>query len=308
MKEPLVSIIVPTYNVERYIEECINSILAQTYKNIEVLLIDDGSTDATPYLLKQYEKQLHVTINSQNQGQGAVRNQGIKEADGEYVLFVDADDWIEPITVETLVHKALATDADLVRFNGQSFFDGEATLENEGQYNFSKVLSETEVYKDSTILPKVQKSYSASPCLYLIKKVLLTENDIQFPEGILHEDEYFSTKVFIHTQVMTYVNQFLYHRRYRVASTMTESTPNHKKKSFESYLKVFKLIEDDYYSDQYNEQQKAFLKRQLLSIYNGLQQSSVKLSRKKKLNNLKSISFTDKLRVNISRLKLKYFK
>lgn len=308
MKKPLVSIIVPTYNVEKYIEECIDSILKQTYKNIEVLVIDDGSTDATAYLLKQYEEQVQVTINSLNHGQGAVRNQGIKEADGKYILFVDADDWIEPTTVETLIHKALTTDADLVRFNGQSFFEGDATLDNEGHYDFSKVLNETEIYKDSTILPKVQKSYSASPCLYLVKKELLTENDIQFSEGILHEDEYFSTKVFLHTQVMTFVNQFLYHRRYRVASTMTESTPNHKKKSFESYLKVFKLIEDEYFSDQYNEQQKAFLKRQLLSIYNGLQQSPVELSKKKKLNNLKSLSFTDKLRVNISRLKLKYFK
>ncbi|WP_080146745.1 glycosyltransferase family 2 protein [Marinilactibacillus piezotolerans] len=303
MHQPLVSIIVPTYNVERYVEECLDSILNQTYSNLEIIVIDDGSTDATPYLLEPYRSKLSLTLNKTNQGQGAVRNQGIKAASGEYILFVDSDDWIEPKTVSSLVQKAIQTEADLVRFNGQSFFEGGTAISEEGKYDFSAVLSPDQIYSNEESLVKNQKAYSASPCLYLVRKDLLEEHRILFPEGILHEDEYFTTQVFLHTKRMCYVDQAYYHRRYRVASTMTEQTPLHKKRSFESYLKVFKLLENEYQSDQYTEKQKNFLKRQLLSIYNGLQQSKVEPELKKELQKLKTISLKDKLRINLSRLR-----
>lgn len=308
MKEPLVSIIVPTYNVERYIDECINSIIVQTYENIEVLIIDDGSTDATPYLLKQFKDKASITLNSVNQGQGAVRNQGMNLAAGEYILFLDSDDWIEPEAVSGLVQKAIETQAEIVRFNGQSFFDGGETPKQLGDYDFSEVLEENKIYITPNVLPKIQKSYSASPCLYLAKKSLLTENGIKFPEGVLHEDEYFSTLVFLHSKKMAYINRFYYHRRYRVASTMTASTSHHKQRSFESYLKIFKLMEEDYTSSRYNEQQKDFLKRQLLSIYNGLVQSPVEPALKKHLKNIESITAKDRFRIKISRLRTKYLK
>lgn len=308
MTDPLVSIIVPTYNVERYIEESIESILNQTYPNIEVILIDDGSTDATSYLLQQFKDKAHIMVNPINQGQGAVRNQGINQATGDYILFVDSDDWIEPGAVRGLVQKAIETKADIVRFNGQSFFDGKATPKQLGDYDFSEVLEENEVYIAPEILPKIQKSYSASPCLYLVKRSLFIENRIRFPEGILHEDEYFSTLVFLHTKKMAYINQSYYHRRYRAASTMTESTLKHKQRSFQSYLKVFQLIEEEYISSQYNQQQKDFLKRQLLSIYNGLLQSPVDTGLKKQLKNITSITAKDRFRIQISRLRAKYLK
>ncbi|MFL2116433.1 glycosyltransferase family 2 protein [Marinilactibacillus psychrotolerans] len=308
MTEPLVSIIVPTYNVERYIEESVESILNQTYPNTEIILIDDGSTDATSYLLQQFNDKAQIMVNPINQGQGAVRNQGINQATGDYILFVDSDDWIEPGAVRGLVQKAIETKAEIVRFNGQSFFDGKATPKQLGDYDFSEVLEENEIYIAPEILPKIQKSYSASPCLYLVKRSLLIENRIRFPEGILHEDEYFSTLVFLHAKKMAYINQFYYHRRYRVASTMTESTPRHKQRSFESYLKVFQLMEEEYISSQYNQQQKGFLKRQLLSIYNGLLQSPVDTGLKKQLKNITSITAKDRFRIQISRLRTKYLK
>ncbi|MFJ1626562.1 glycosyltransferase family 2 protein [Marinilactibacillus psychrotolerans] len=308
MTEPLVSIIVPTYNVERYIEESVESILNQTYPNTEIILIDDGSTDATSYLLQQFNDKAHITVNPINQGQGTVRNQGINQATGDYILFVDSDDWIEPGAVRGLVQKAIETKAEIVRFNGQSFFDGKATPKQLGDYDFSEVLEENEIYIAPEILPKIQKSYSASPCLYLVKRSLLIENRIRFPEGILHEDEYFSTLVFLHTKKMAYINQFYYHRRYRAASTMTESTLEHKQRSFQSYLKVFQLMEEEYISSQYNQQQKDFLKRQLLSIYNGLLQSPVDTGLKKQLKNITSITAKDRFRIQISRLRTKYLK
>lgn len=306
MSRPLVSIIVPTYNVEKYIEDCMVSILNQSYSNIEIIIIDDGSTDTTPDFLKQFDKKVHLTLNPINQGQGAVRNQGIKKASGKYILFVDADDWMDYGTVERLVDKAIQTNADLIRFNGQSFSDSGALPETTGQYDFSKVLNESQVYTGKDILYKNQKSYSASPCLYMVKKKLLMKNHILFPEGILHEDEYFTTKVFLSTKVMAFVDKEFYHRRYRDASTMTESSQEHKERSFLSYLEIFKLLEIEYNSRIYNSSQKSFLKRQLLSIYNGLQQSKVDKNFKSKLKQLDAITIKDKIYLLLSKFKNKF--
>lgn len=303
MKEPLVSIVVPTYNVERYIEECLDSLLAQSYKNIEYIIIDDASSDATPYLMKTYEDKMHIVRNKKNNGQGAVRNQGLSVAKGAYVLFVDSDDWIEPDTVRQLVEKAVDTKSDLVRFNGVSFNDNEHTIKSKAHYNFSSILSKDQIYEGKDLLVVNQKSYSASPCLYLVKKDLLEQNKILFPEGLLHEDEYFSTMVFVHSTRMSYSDNSFYHRRYRVASTMTENTPLHIKKSFESYIEIFKLLEEEYQSEKFNLNQKAFIKRQLLSIYHGLKSSKVEQSEKKSLKNFKTIGYYDKIKIVASLLK-----
>ena len=303
MKQPLVSIIVPAYNVERYIEECIDSLLNQSYKNIEIIVLDDASTDATRYLLKQYEGRIQIVENDTNQGQGARRNQGMKLAKGEYIYFVDSDDWIESKTIEELVNQAVKTDADLVRFNGKAFSEGGVTLEREGQYNFSHQLEHQKVYTGDDLLDKNRRSFSASPCLYLIKKSVIDQHNLYFLEGVLHEDEYFTTRLFISIESMTYLNKAYYNRRYRIASTMTEQSNLHKIKSFESYLKIFKALENQYESESLAPMQKAFVKRQLLSIYNGLKLSSIPAESKRKLRKLRVITLKDKMFLTIARIK-----
>lgn len=303
MNQPLVSIIVPAYNVERYIEECIDSLLNQTYKNIEIIVLDDASTDATLYLLKQYEGQIQLIENELNQGQGARRNQGIKLAKGDYIYFVDSDDWIESKTIEELVNQAVKTDADLVRFNGKAFSEGEVTLEREGQYNFSHQLEHQKVYRGDDLLEKNRRSFSASPCLYLIKKSVIDQHNLYFLEGVLHEDEYFTIRLFCAVESMTYINKPYYNRRYRVASTMTEQSNLHKLKSFESYLKIFKALEKDYQRPELKPAQKQFIKRQLLSVYNGLQQADIHPVNKRKLKELKSVTFKDKVFLVLAKIK-----
>ncbi|WP_161878209.1 glycosyltransferase family 2 protein [Alkalibacterium sp. MB6] len=303
MNQPLVSIIVPAYNVERYIEECIDSLLNQTYKNIEIIVLDDASTDATLYLLKQYEGRIQIIENELNQGQGARRNQGMKLAKGEYIYFIDSDDWIEMNTIEELVEQAVKTDADLVRFNGKSFSEGEVTLEREGQYNFSHQLEHQKVYRGDDLLEKNRRSFSASPCLYLIKKSVIDQHNLYFLEGVLHEDEYFTTRLFYAIESMTYINKAYYNRRYRVASTMTEQSNLHKLKSFESYLKIFKALEKDYQRPELKPAQKQFIKRQLLSVYNGLQQADIHPENKRKLKELKSVTFKDKVFLVLAKIK-----
>lgn len=304
--QPLVSIIVPTYNVERYVEECIESLLNQTYSNIEIIVFDDGSTDATVYLLKQYKDKIQLIANSNNKGQGARRNEGMKLAQGKYIYFVDSDDWIEPETVEAAVTQLEKTQAELVRFNGLSFYDANAETAKEGRYDFSDRLEHHKVYKEGKALEANRRTYSASPCLYIFRKDIVDTHNLQFLEGVLHEDEYFTTRLFTVIRKMVYLNRNFYHRRYRTASTMTESTKAHQLKSFNSYLEVFKGLEEEYKRAEYREDQKAFIKRQLLSIYNGLMTADVPPINKKKLKQLKFITMKDKLFLLASRAKISF--
>lgn len=300
MKEPKVSIIIPTYNVERYIEECIESVLNQSYTNIEVIIIDDGSTDSTKYLLKDYEDRTEITYNQRNQGQGVVRNQGVRQATGSYILFVDADDWIEPFMVSELVQTFEKADVDLIRFNGKAFQTDLNPNHMPDQYTFNGILEEGEVYQGEELLEVNRKSFSASPCLYITKKEVIEENNVRFAEEVIHEDELFTTHLFVEISSMAYINKGYYHRRYRVSSTMTELTNPHRLKSFDSYIEVYKELENLYEDSSYSSQEKQFIKRQMISIYNGLLQLDVPSFKRKALKDLKYITLKDKLHIQIS--------
>ena len=113
---PLVSIVVPIYNVRNYLQQCLDSVLGQTYQNMEILLIDDGSTDGSNRICDEYEKQdSRVRVfHTENRGLASARNQGMKYANGAYYAFIDSDDWIELHTIATLVKAAQEFDADVV--------------------------------------------------------------------------------------------------------------------------------------------------------------------------------------------------
>jgi len=113
---PLVSIIVPAYNTAEFIDECVKSILNQTYNNIEIIIIDDGSTDNTLSLVKSLygSNELVSIFTKKNDGPSSAKNYGIKKANGDYITFVDSDDWIDPDMIKELVYKAIETNADFV--------------------------------------------------------------------------------------------------------------------------------------------------------------------------------------------------
>ena len=122
--EPLISIIIPVYNMERYLHKCIDSILCQTYRNLEILLIDDGSTDDSPRICDLYKDKDSrvVVLHKENGGQASARNLGLKKAQGAYIGFVDSDDWIHPEMYQTMLAGALESEADIV-LCGRSIVD-----------------------------------------------------------------------------------------------------------------------------------------------------------------------------------------
>lgn len=180
----LVSIIIPVYNAEEYLERCIKSAIRQTYNNIEIIAINDGSTDKSLDILTEYERKDNriKIINIENSGISAVRNIGIKVATGDYICFLDSDDYIDNNLLENL-HKNIDSDYDLIKYktievdkecNELKRIDGPTFDEKTGTDAFNTMFSED-------IMLQV-------PWLYLYRKQFLIENKFSYPEGKLHED------------------------------------------------------------------------------------------------------------------------
>ena len=112
-----VSIIVPIYNAEEYLPKCIDSLINQTYQNIEIILLNDGSTDNTQNIIASYKDKRIIAINKKNTGIADTRNEGIKKSTGEYIMFVDSDDYLELNSIELLIKKLEKDKSDIVMFN-----------------------------------------------------------------------------------------------------------------------------------------------------------------------------------------------
>ena len=115
MEKPLISVVVPVYNVEKYLEQCVNSIINQTYDNLEIILVNDGSKDKSPYLcdeLAKKDSRISV-IHKENGGPAETRNVGTEKASGEYIAFVDSDDWIHPKYIEILYNNLKENNAEI---------------------------------------------------------------------------------------------------------------------------------------------------------------------------------------------------
>ena len=140
MSNGLVTIVLPIYNVEKYLNRCINSIVNQTYKNLEIILVDDGSPDKCSQMCDEWEKKdtRIKVVHKQNEGLGMARNTGIENATGDYICFFDSDDYLELTAIEKLYKLAKKTDSDIVT------------------YGYSKVDDSGNIYEKS--IPNVKKT------------------------------------------------------------------------------------------------------------------------------------------------------
>ena len=177
----------PIYNVERYLEECIKSILSQTYTNIEVVLVDDGSTDNCPAICDRYAagNDRVKSVHRENGGLSAARNTGVKACDGDYVGFIDSDDYISPVFYEALYRAIKQSGVEMAAMRyGVDFFDGEEPelgrdIEDASEY---ELLSE-EQYQEEILY---QKSWAGA--VWRLYSRDLAEK-IYFPEGLYYEDD-----------------------------------------------------------------------------------------------------------------------
>lgn len=229
MSEIKVSVIIPIYNVEQYIETCICSVLEQQLNNIEVICVDDGSTDCSMDIVKKYasEDARIIILQKENGGQSTARNAGIDISQGEYVYFLDSDDYLVRDALQILYDEAKQYDLDNVYFDAESFFESDDLKENYSNYisYYSRNNDYSEVVSGLELLRRMDrnKEFRVSPCLQFFKRRFLVENNLKFEEGIIHEDDLFALQVCLYEKRTKHIGRKLYMRRIRNNSTMTSS-------------------------------------------------------------------------------------
>ena len=213
--DPLVSIIIPVYNVEKYLDKCITSVVNQTYKNLEIILIDDGSPDNCPAICdawKSRDSRIKV-IHQQNGGLSHARNEGLKIATGEFIGFVDSDDWIEPEMYETLLTAIQENDADIAVCNYQSEHEKAQVVIQKPESPSKKIYTEVEALE----LLLSGKSFIRSVVWNkLFKSHLLT--DLLFPEGKIYEDSLWTPQAIGRSKIIVTIDLVLYHYFFREES------------------------------------------------------------------------------------------
>ena len=211
----LVSIIVPIYNVEKFLEECIQSIINQTYKKIEIILVNDGSTDNSYDICLKYQKKdnrIHV-INKINGGLSSARNTGLSKARGEYVVFIDSDDFIDSAMIEILVDLIEKESADIVCCNYDMYDENSQLVKKHKLY--SKGI---EVFdrKKSIDLLLGERHFKCYACNKIYKKTMF--RGVCFPEGKLYEDIITQYRLIGKCDKLVFCDRDLYHYRIRKGS------------------------------------------------------------------------------------------
>lgn len=219
-----VSIIVPVYNTEKYIDECLNSLENQTLKEIEIICVNDGSKDGSLGILNAHaakDSRIKV-INQENAGVAAARNKGLDEARGDYVAFVDSDDIITPWAYEKLYNSAVKCGVDVVASNLTRFEDGTEVNINDAKYEDNKVhMFICRKYQNPFYDMNVNTAFMVTK---LYRREFLNENNIRFKEGVTHyEDGLFNFLIFARIRRVVYdENTFYYYRINRPGSAVTE--------------------------------------------------------------------------------------
>lgn len=239
------TVIVPVYRVEKYLRTCLNSIVRQTLKNIEVIIVDDGSDDGSPAIAEEYARNFpnFTCIHKENGGLASARSAGLKIASGEYVAFLDSDDWVDDWAYETLYHIAVENDKpDIIMYRSHGE-GGSYHIPRTGLYNREAIEKE--------ILPHLMPSFddSGKPhflrfsnCMKMYKRSFLAESGVFYHDGILiMEDVLFTLDCIDRAQSFYYTDQELYH--ITVNPTSLSRTPYSKNKT-DSMLLISRYIRE----------------------------------------------------------------
>lgn len=247
---PLISVVVPVYNVEKYLCRCIDSILNQTFKQIEIILIDDGSTDNSPIICDEYCNRYEniKVIHKENNRVAAARNDGIKLATGKYIALVDSDDWVEPNMLEEMYDKAEEFHTDITMCDFRKVgVESEYTVSQpirEGYYDRNMI--ESELFPCLIMFENIEFPPTISNWTCLFRREFLIENNLFYDEDIYYcEDSIFGSKAMYNANGFYYMkNRYFYNYFYNPNSTT--STCNMKK--WDSYLIINQRLKE-YFKD-----------------------------------------------------------
>lgn len=322
----MISIIVPVYNCEeKYFSKCIDSILEQTYKDFELIIINDGSTNNIEQICQKYEKKDNriCYIKKENEGVSATRNLGIEKSKGKWIMFVDADDWLEADACEKLV-KETSIDIDVII--GSTYINQKQEIDKLYKYKVKKEIENTEELIVSIFIDTISKySYVDVPWAKLYKRDFLIENNIFFKENLfLAEDGLFNFEVYLYAKKIIYFPDCIYH--YRLNNESACNTFNAKmienynhvweyyeklmpkalkkydiKKEYD-YFKIRQIIAiiKKYFMNPKNEKKEKELKKEFLALIN----SSFY---KETIKNARYLQYTNKRKIFIYSIKTKNY-
>lgn len=316
--DDLVSIIVPIYNVEQYLDRCITSLVNQSYQNIEIILVNDGSTDNSLTICQKYSNDARVFIyNKKNSGVSDTRNYGVKKARGKYVLFVDSDDWIELDMCEKMLEVAHDKDLDIVFCSYiKSYSDKEVckyiiASEKEIIYYDEKDTKDKVLrriiglYGNDLAHPEHMDSL-VTVWGKLYKKEIIKDIAFVDTKMIGNEDALYNIAAFNNAQKTAYMNECYYHYWKANQGSLTKNTEfthYYKWKKLFSYIEQY-LVQNDIY-DRYKE---SFHNRMALSVIGlGLSAMKMNASYLKKVNNLGIILNDEQIHESLVVLKKEFF-
>ena len=225
MKKPKFSIIVPVYNTEKYLKRCLDSIKSQTFKDYEVIIVNDGSTDNSSDIISKYP---YKVINQDNQGLSMARNNGVKKTSGDYLIFLDSDDYIEKGLLKE-INNSLSNNPDLVRYQIKEVFDNKSDINYEETPFDNK--NGVDAFKFITNYHFVENAWA-----YAIKREFYLKERFSFKNGTYHEDFGLMPLVIIKSKIVNSINYVGYCYYQRDGSIMNSS----------DYFKTKKKVKDFY--------------------------------------------------------------
>ena len=241
-----VSVIIPVYNVEKYIRQTLDSVVNQTFKDIEIIIVDNKSTDNTLKIIEEYAKnddRFVIYRNSENLKQGIARNFGVKMARGEYIFFIDGDDYMELNAIERLYERITQTDADITICTWNQFDDLTGKIDKNHVY--AKLKQIPEEFDDKTFNWRDIKDsvfwQTSVPWDKMYKRDFLIKKDVKFPGGIFFEDNVFVYDALFKADKISILREDLIFYRCNRKNAVT-NTRNH---IFFDYIKIFNLIGDN---------------------------------------------------------------
>lgn len=240
---PKISIIIPIYNAEPYLKQCIDSILNQTLKDIEVICIDDGSTDNSFRILQQYEKNdPRIVIHKQpNRGAGAARNTGLAIAQGEYLSIVDADDFFEPCMLEIAYKQCEKNHADFCVFRSDEYDDKTCHYLDSLWTIEQKYLPEKNPFSAQNVTKYAFQLFNGWAWDKLYRRSFVEHNQLSFQEIRTTNDAFFVFLSTLQAKRITVINEILVHHRINVSTSLTVT----REKSWECGWKALELIKKE---------------------------------------------------------------
>ena len=233
MTVPKVSIIVPVYNVEKYLSACLDSLVNQTLRDIEIICVNDATQDASNLILEEFkhrDDRLVLLKHECNRGLSAARNTGLSIARGKYVYFMDSDDVLDLNAMEICFQEAERNSVDIVTFDAEVFYDsdylGDLNFDYDRKITFAHHAKNVLCAAEMILLLLKTGTFKSAVWLLFIKRQILIESNLNFVEGLLHEDELFTPLLMIHSQTIMYLPYVFFHRRIRNNSIMTSQKKN----------------------------------------------------------------------------------